>query len=277
VSFAIEPRGPFSLAASARFWSGFAPADRPDAAEDPVLRLAFLRDSLDGAAAVALRQAGGVVEVDGDDADRAQVERILSLDVDGSAYPAVGERDPVVGQLQRGYPGLRPVLYATPYEAAAWAILSARVRGTQAVALRRRLCEEHGEAVGGLTTFPAPERLLALREVAGVNTEKLRRLHAVAEAALAGTLDAAALRASPADEALERLREIRGLGPFLSELVLLRGAGAPDVVPASAPRIRAAVAEAYNIPEPDEARLLEIAERWRPYRSWVCLLLRASE
>jgi hypothetical protein len=36
---------------------------------------------------------------------RPQVERILALDVDGSGFPAVGERDPVVGELQRRYPG----------------------------------------------------------------------------------------------------------------------------------------------------------------------------
>jgi DNA-3-methyladenine glycosylase II len=277
MSFSITPRGPFSLAAAARFWAGFAPADRPDAADGSVLRLAFLRDAFDGAAAVALRERDGVVEVDGDEADRAQVERILSLDHDGSAYPAVGERDPVVGELQRGYPGLRPVLYPTPYEAAAWAILSARARGAQAVALRRRLCEEHGEAVDGLPTFPAPERLLALAEFGGLNAEKVRRLHAVSEAALDGTLDAGALRSASTQDAVARVRAVRGLGPFLSELVLLRGAGAADVMPVNAPRIRAAVAAAYGIPEPDDERLLEIAEAWRPYRSWVCLLLRASD
>jgi 3-methyladenine DNA glycosylase/8-oxoguanine DNA glycosylase len=32
-----------------------------------------------------------------------------------------------------------------------------------------------------------------------------------------------------------------------------------------------------TILEPDDGRLLEIAEAWRPYRSWVCLLLRASD
>jgi len=39
---------------------------------------------------------------------RPQVERILSLDVDGSGFPAVGERDPVAGQVQRHYPGPAP-------------------------------------------------------------------------------------------------------------------------------------------------------------------------
>jgi len=40
---------------------------------------------------------------------KRQVERIRSLDVDGSAFPEVGQRDPVVAMLQARYPGLRPV------------------------------------------------------------------------------------------------------------------------------------------------------------------------
>ena len=287
MSFTIEPAGPFSLAAAAEFLAGFPPADRADAAGGAGLRLAFLRDAFDGAAGVSLRERDGVVhgEVAGagsPGAVRAQAARILSLDLDGSGYAAVGERDPVVGELQRARPGLRPVLYPSPYEAAAWAIVSARIRGPQAVAVRRRLATEHGEPVEvdgeALATFPAPERLLALREVRGLTGEKVTRLHAVAEAALAGRLDAEALRAMDAGEALAQMREIRGLGPFLAELVLLRGAGAPDVLPAHAPRIRAAVAAAYALPEPPgDEQLAAIAEGWRPYRSWVCLLLRASE
>jgi DNA-3-methyladenine glycosylase II len=203
---------------------------------------------------------------------------MLSLDHDGAAYAAIAQRDQVVADLQAARPGLRPVLYASPYEAAAWAIISARLRAPQALAVRRRLAEDHGETVEGLATFPAPERVLALTEVHGLNAEKVARLHAVASAALSGGLDAAALGAAPPDEALARIREIRGLGPFLAELVLLRGAGAADVLPMHAPRIRAAVQAAYGLTEPPgDERLLEIADAWRPFRSWVCLLLRASE
>jgi DNA-3-methyladenine glycosylase II len=57
------------------------------------------------------------------EAVRDHIRRILSLDVDGSGFPEVGVRDPVVGELQVRYPGLRPVLFYSPYEASAWAII----------------------------------------------------------------------------------------------------------------------------------------------------------
>src|SRR6185437_13067090 len=49
---------------------------------------------------------------------RPQVERILSLDVDGSGFSGVGELDPVVGEIQRRYPGLRPVGFPSPQQLA---------------------------------------------------------------------------------------------------------------------------------------------------------------
>ena len=78
---------------------------------------------------------------------RAQVARILSLDIDGRDGPRVGKRDLVMGRLQACYPGLRPVCFFSPYEAAAWALISHRIRITQAARIKARLAEELGPAV----------------------------------------------------------------------------------------------------------------------------------
>jgi DNA-3-methyladenine glycosylase II len=119
----LSPKGPFDLRRLAGF--GFGPeTGRPEATE-PVMRLAFCLDDLDGHAGVVLRQGEdgvvrGELQSDGEpSAVTAQVARILSLDHDGEAWLAVGEREPVIGELQRRYPGLRPPLFNSPYEAAA--------------------------------------------------------------------------------------------------------------------------------------------------------------
>jgi hypothetical protein len=51
-----------------------------------------------------------------------------------SNFLEVGERDRVVARLQRSYRGLRPVLFWSPYEAAAWTIIGHRIRISQALA-----------------------------------------------------------------------------------------------------------------------------------------------
>jgi DNA-3-methyladenine glycosylase II len=100
-TFELVPQGPFSLTASAAFLEGFSPAAHRGA-EGGHLHLAFVPDGEEAAAGVCLRQPDGVVvgEVFGEadpEGVPEQVARILSLDVDGSGFPQVGRRDPVVG------------------------------------------------------------------------------------------------------------------------------------------------------------------------------------
>jgi DNA-3-methyladenine glycosylase II len=123
-----------------------------------------------------------------------------------------------------------------------------------------------------LPTFPAPDALP--ERVPLVSELKSERLHAVARAALAGRLDAATLRALPTDEAVARLRELPGIGPFSAELILLRGAGHPDGFPTAESRLHEEMAHAYELSEPTAADLARVADGWRPYRTWVSLLLR---
>ena len=280
----ITPRGPFSLAASARFLEGFAPARYPGHAPDGAIRLAFPADDGVSAAGAAVRQtADGTVHADiTGDADpaaaAAQLGRILSLDTDGSRFPAIAAADPVVAELAARYPGLRPVCFGSPYEAAAWAVIGHRIRITQAAAIKERIAEQDGQhlTVAGapLAAFPTPRALAGLVHIPGLPEVKTGRLHALASAALAGNLDAARLRAMPTADAIAHLRTLPGIGPFSAELILIRGTGHPDLFPACERRLHAAMADAYHLQDPSPGQLADLSARWAPYRSWVALLLR---
>jgi DNA-3-methyladenine glycosylase II len=282
----LTPKGPFSLEASTRFLEGFAPASYDGSPGSDHLHLAFPVDGSWETAGVCIRQTGSAVvaEVVGEadrGAVRRQIARILSLDVDGSGIAAVGRRDPVVRRLQRSYPGLRPVLFWSPYEAAAWTIIGHRIRIVQAAGIKQRMAEQRGAAVEihgeRLHAFPGPKRLASMRTFRGLFGRKVEYLHGVARAALAGTLDAERLRSMPRDEALVELRTIPGIGEFSSELILVRGAGDPDHFPRTERRLQRAMADAYGLgSDPPIEQLVEIAEVWRPYRSWVSLLLRSD-
>jgi DNA-3-methyladenine glycosylase II len=292
-SFTILPRGPFSLAASIRFLEGFAPAAYTGSA-DTTFELAFPVEGSWQTVGVRVRQAAGdgpagsvtaeIVSPDRPGPDlvaavHQQVERILSLDVDGSGFPAVGERDPVAGELQRRYPGLRPVGFWSPYEAAAWTIIGHRIRITQAAAIKARMAEQLGEPVsfGGrvVPAFPSPQRLAGLDAFPGLAGRKPEWLRSLAQAALDGQLDAARLRAMRHEEAMADLKKLPGIGDFSAGLILLRGAGDPDAVPGQEPRLARAVALAYGLPGPaTPEQVVAISEGWRPYRTWVTVLLR---
>ncbi|WP_019063511.1 hypothetical protein [Streptomyces prunicolor] len=81
----------------------------------------------------------------------------------------------------------------------------------------------------------------------------------------------------PAQDALAHLRTLPGIDPFSAELILIRGAGHPDVFPLHEPRLRAATAHAYGPGDPDAStkhRLTGISDRRPPHRGWAALLLR---
>lgn len=282
--FTLTPRGRYSLAASMQFLEGFTPAAYRSAETGGHLHLAFVVDGGEQVAGVCLRQGGDAIlgEVFGEGrpgAVRSQVERILSLDVDGSGFAAVGQRDPAIGRLQARYPGLRPVCFYAPYEAAAWAIIGQRIRITQAARIKDHMTHELGQeaAIHGerMHAFPGPARLRQLESFPGLFGRKVEYLRALAEATLQGRLDAAHLRALPAEVALAGLKELPGVGDFAAGLILLRGAGEPDYLPLSESRLPRAVERAYALSAPPSmAELGAIGENWRPYRTWVTFLLR---
>jgi DNA-3-methyladenine glycosylase II len=282
---AIRARGPFSWAAALDILARWAPVRRHRTAGSRVVHLAFPLDGDFAPVGVALRDdgrtlRGEVVGTNDVEAATAQVARIFSLDHDGSGYPAIGSRDPAVGRLMAALPGLRPVCFTSPYEAAAWAVLTARSSQAHAAILLGRLLAELGHplTVAGreVRAFPQPERLLRLRPGHGLSAEKVARLHGVARAAQDGVLDARRLRRLGDQDGSASVRAIRGIGDFWSQGVYLRGCGIRDVFPEE-PLAIAALGHLHGLgdrPRPEAVRDLTV--RYRPFRMWVCFLLRVA-
>ncbi len=277
--------GPFSLAAAAGF--GFGPNTGRPFPEGDVMRLAFVADDLrhQVGAAISQRPDGSLaVELSGDGdlaAAHAQIRRILSVDVDPAGWLAAGKADPVLGRSQGEYPGLRPVLFHSPYEAAAWAMLAQRRHRTQATAVRRRLSQATGVTfyLAGRPepAFPLPQRLLEIDSFPGIDETRLARLHGVARAALDGQLDASVLAAAPADQAMRELRRIKGLGPVYAMLVYLRATGVTDALALGEPRLAGCLRHYYDLPSaPDTETMTRLAEPWRPFRTWAGVLFRVA-
>lgn len=283
-SFALKPAGPFSLRASIRFLEGFAPAGMDERVSDRLALALCLEGSWAPMALEAWQDGDQIVgRYVGDAAPEmvaGNVARILSVDIDGGDFAAVGQRDAIVGELQQRYPGLRPVGFWSPYEAAVWTILSQRVRIVQAAALKERIAAQFGSTfdIGGqqLTAFPGPDGLASLEGIASVPDIKIERLHGIAAAAKSGLLDSRRLRSMSAEAASADLQQLPGVGPFSAELILVRGAMAPDVFPTAERRLHHSMRSAYGVPDASVEELAQIAEGWRPYRSWVSVLFRIA-
>jgi DNA-3-methyladenine glycosylase II len=254
----------FSLAESARFAGGFSPTTHSMRAEDGELRIAFVPDGEEHAVLARVSEDGIEVPAHA----RAQVERVLGLDVDGTGFAAVGERDPVVADLQRRWPGFRPVSFPSPFEAGMWFLISQRTPFRHALAIKERLAQTLGEQAGGLQAFPSPRAIADLEPVPGVSQVKLERGRALARAAFEGRLHGERLRAVGPEAAIEDLKRIPGVGPFTSQGIVVRGANEPDWLPTAEPRLAKAIERLYPSPPDTDA--------WRPYRSWVAVMLRRT-
>ena len=138
----------------------FGPSALTDQPENDQLRTVFRVEADWSRATAEVSQVEEVAQISvsgsGDlEAAGIQVCRFLSLDSDGLGWIDVAHRDAVIADAQRQLPGLRPCGFHSPYEAAAWSVLSQRIRITQGARLRDDIVDRYGED----GAFPAPRTL----------------------------------------------------------------------------------------------------------------------
>lgn len=132
--------------------------------------------------------------------------------------------------------------------------------------------------------FPRPEQVLAIDvddlRMAGFSRAKILAVRDLACKVLDGTVPTGRMiRRLDDDEIIKRLTEIRGVGRWTAEMLLIFQLGRPDVLPVGDFGVRSGFRLAYgrrSLPTP--AEVLGFGERWKPYRtaaSWY--LWRAAE
>ena len=81
----------------------------------------------------------------------------------------------------------------------------------------------------------------------------------------------------PPEQARTELQQLPGIGPFYSSLIVIRACGHADVLSIRGEPIpRAAIQQAYGVDhELTDAELAAITETWKPFRTWVTVMMRA--
>ncbi|MDR3724918.1 MAG: DNA-3-methyladenine glycosylase 2 family protein [Terracidiphilus sp.] len=163
----------------------------------------------------------------------------------------------------------------SPFESLVESILYQQLHGKAAATIHRRVREYFGGD-------PTPELLLATPDeplrACGVSGNKTRALHDLASRTLDGTVPTHnAIRRMSDAEIVERLTQVRGIGPWTVEMLLIFRLGRPDILPVSdygvrkgfaltfqrIPKTRPLAAE--DLPKPEV--LLKRGKRWAPFRS----------
>jgi DNA-3-methyladenine glycosylase II len=182
------------------------------------------------------------------------------------------EADPVLARLIDEHPdfGPRAWMQRLPRMDAFGALLFQIVRAAAIGAQHASNPRPAGGPVRG--RFPEPQEILdldpeALRR-AGMSRRKAETLHALAERFAGGELSDQFFRQRSDQEIEAALPAIPGVGPWTVHGFLIIALERPDVVLAGDLALRRAVRSAYGLDHiPTEQEVLQLAERWRPYRS----------
>jgi AraC family transcriptional regulator, regulatory protein of adaptative response / DNA-3-methyladenine glycosylase II len=211
---AVRPRGPFSLAFSARL-----AGDATRTFRDSILRTTF---------GVAWQQPDGLVVIRAESEEGIERMRfVLALDDDHSEFLRRFRNDPLVGRATLHLRGLRPLRTATVAHSLLRALCGQLIDSRTARRLERRIVRAATEPCGDLHAAPT------VADLGRFSAAELRALglHARRCATLiriCRSFELERLRELPTEAAAERLERERGLGPWSTGVVCLEGLGRPE-------------------------------------------------
>jgi AraC family transcriptional regulator of adaptative response / DNA-3-methyladenine glycosylase II len=217
-----------------------------------------------------------------DDAHHAQTifqraQRIFDLTADPALIASDLGRDPILAARLRASPGIRVPGAWDGFELAVRAILGQQVSVKGATTLSGRLVERFGRPARLAADdpelaflFPTPARL-AESDVSAIGLPRSRAgaIRSLARAIASGELDLD--EPCHLEDSIARLTALPGIGHWTAHYIAMRALREPDAFPHSDLGLRRALADSTG-PIPG-SKLLEISEKWRPWRAYAAMLL----
>jgi DNA-3-methyladenine glycosylase II len=165
---------------------------------------------------------------------------------------------------------VQPATSLRPFDALAESIAYQQLSGKAAATIWKRV-----RAIYGPAKWLKPREVLATPDEAlrgaGLSASKTRALKDLAAKTLDGTVPPRGrLLKMSDDEIIARLTNVRGIGRWTVEMLLLFDLGRPDVWPVTDYGVRKGFAKTFGrrkLPTPKQ--LFRLGEKWRPYRSFA--------
>lgn len=212
------------------------------------------------------------------------VSEWFDLATDLNPFYTLAAGDALLAQLVSRYFGLRLIRIHHLFQALVWAILGQQINLAFAYTLFQRFVHRYGESMtfAGRTYwhFPQASRVASLRpqelQALQITTRKSEYLIDLARRVAAGALDKATLQQNPGT-AKERLQQLRGVGPWTANYVLMRCLGDPSAFPADDIGLQNAVKNQLGLRQkPDRAHLQILAQGWGDWRAYATFYLYRS-
>lgn len=185
------------------------------------------------------------------------------------ALRTLRRNDPQLAALIRraGPFTLRPEKLQSPFQALLRSIVFQQLSGKAAATILGRVLALF-PGRGGVRPQPLLDTPDERLRAQGLSRNKVAAVKDLAQKTLDGTVPTLArLRRLDDGEIVSRLTQVRGIGPWTVEMLLIFRLGRPDVLPATDLGVRKGFMLTYGGELPAVKTLQEHGERWRPFRS----------
>jgi DNA-3-methyladenine glycosylase II len=193
-----------------------------------------------------------------------------------AAHKHLSKRDPVLKLLIRehGFCALTPEKRRSPFQSLVQAVAHQQLNGTAANTILSRF-----KKLFPGRKFPRPEDLANVSDAqirgCGFSFAKIKAIRDIAEKTLSGVIPTSReiVKLSD-DEIVARLTEVRGVGRWTVEMLLIFQLGREDVLPADDFGVRSGFRVAYKKREmPKSKELLAFGKKWKPHRTTAAWFL----
>ncbi len=207
-----------------------------------------------------------------------RVKRSFSLGDRYGEFEKIAARDSIFRPVLERFYGLRPILIPDPFESLVWAILGQQVSTSVARKFKTTLLHllncEHSIAGGHFWASPTPEQVATLSEeklcAARLGHCKSSYVMEAARAVQSNRINWKHIESLSDDEACSALMQIRGIGRWTAEYVLMRGLGRRDIIPAGDLGLQKIILKSYGVTkEKPEIAVRRISDQWTGWRSWA--------
>jgi len=192
------------------------------------------------------------------------------------AHKHLSKHDPVMRALilEHGQCVLVPEMRRSPFQSLVQAVAHQQLHGAAANTILKRFVKLFPGR-----KFPRPEDLAGVTDeqirACGFSFAKIRAIRDIAEKTLSGLVPTGRqIVTLPDEEIILRLTEVRGVGRWTVEMLLIFQLGRPDVLPVDDFGVRNGFRVAYKrrkMPTPKE--LLKFGELWRPHATTAAWFL----
>ena len=219
-------------------WDGAAYRRTIHAGETPV-GLTVTQVGLRDAPKLSVRVSGDCHRVRAKAAVHRVLAHVLGLGIDLTEFYAVAAAEPPLGELADRFRGMRPPRFPSIFEALLNGVACQQISLQAGLTLLNKLVVAFGETPNppeeGRPAFPRPQALAGIDsrslQALGFSRAKSLAISEIAAAAAAGEIEYEALTNLDDAAACARLEELRGVGRWTAEYVLLRGCGRLNLFP----------------------------------------------